>query len=85
MRAILSLILEEGANYNYVVFREQQLPIFNEFYMKMNAEEMMWVIRIILKRMLYIPCILANPHVHASMHQNRKEVKKKSEEKKIGC
>ncbi|KAI5810962.1 putative DNA ligase [Peziza echinospora] len=30
---------------------EQQLPIFNEFYMKMNAEEMMWVIRIILKQM----------------------------------
>ncbi|KAF8451829.1 ATP dependent DNA ligase domain-containing protein [Terfezia claveryi] len=30
---------------------EQQLPIFNELYNNMNATELMWVIRIILKQM----------------------------------
>ena len=29
----------------------QQTPIFNEFYTKMNAHEMMWLIRIILRQM----------------------------------
>ena len=29
----------------------QQLPIFEEFYERMNAEELMWLIRIILRQM----------------------------------
>lgn len=30
---------------------ETQLPIFEEFYKKMNADELMWVIRVILRQM----------------------------------
>ncbi|GME28801.1 DNA ligase ATP-dependent [Neofusicoccum parvum] len=30
---------------------EDQLPIFQEFYQRMNAEEMMWLIRVILRQM----------------------------------
>lgn len=30
---------------------EDQLPIFEEFYNRMNAEELMWLIRIILRQM----------------------------------
>jgi DNA ligase-4 len=30
---------------------ENQLPIFTQFYNRMNAEEMMWLIRIILRQM----------------------------------
>jgi len=30
---------------------EQQLPIFETFYERMNAEELMWLIRIILRQM----------------------------------
>ncbi|KAF2140788.1 uncharacterized protein K452DRAFT_299493 [Aplosporella prunicola CBS 121167] len=30
---------------------EEQLPIFREFYKRMNAEELMWLIRIILRQM----------------------------------
>ncbi|KAK8209803.1 ATP dependent DNA ligase domain-containing protein [Phyllosticta capitalensis] len=30
---------------------DDQLPIFREFYQRMNAEEMMWLIRIILRQM----------------------------------
>ncbi|PVH89948.1 ATP-dependent DNA ligase [Cadophora sp. DSE1049] len=30
---------------------EDQLPIFNEFYHRMNADELMWLIRIILRQM----------------------------------
>ncbi|KAF9630396.1 DNA ligase ATP-dependent [Lasiodiplodia theobromae] len=30
---------------------EDQLPIFQEFYQSMNAEEMMWLIRVILRQM----------------------------------
>ena len=30
---------------------ENQFPIFQEFYMRMNAEELMWLIRIILRQM----------------------------------
>ncbi|KAB5558031.1 hypothetical protein GE09DRAFT_98509 [Coniochaeta sp. 2T2.1] len=29
----------------------EQLPVFEEFYRRMNAEEMMWLIRIVLKQM----------------------------------
>ncbi|KAF8469210.1 ATP dependent DNA ligase domain-containing protein [Kalaharituber pfeilii] len=40
--------LDELSAYNK---EEQQLPIFNEFYNQMNAEELMWIVRIILKQM----------------------------------
>ena len=32
--------------------REQQLPIFEKFYNLMCAEELAWIVRIILKRKL---------------------------------
>jgi len=34
------------------VFREEQLPIMTEFYNNMNASELMWLIRIIMRRMV---------------------------------
>lgn len=35
-----------------MVFRVEQLPIMTEFYNNMNASELMWLIRIIMRRMI---------------------------------
>lgn len=63
--------------------RGDQLPIMTEFYNSMDADEMMWVIRIIMRRGLLMSClreifsgaeeickVTGTLTVHSDLHRN---------------